>query len=121
MQELALRAALVHRGPRAFDACDALGAHGSKLASMHDGRLCEVCDTILLSSHLLRMFSVQSFLLFVFRVVLSDNFECSFAFVLYFPIILGARFASFVIQSLMQCRVSWAGRRCARAGASPLW
>ena len=35
-----------------------------------------------------------SLLLFVFRVVLSDNFECFFCFcVWYFPIILGALFA----------------------------
>ena len=33
-----------------------------------------------------------SFLLFVFRVVLSDNFECSFAFVWYFSVIVGAFF-----------------------------
>ena len=66
---LALRAALVHCRPRALDACDALGAHGSKPASMYDSRPCEVCDTILLSSQLLRMFSVQTTSVSVFLVV----------------------------------------------------
>ena len=42
---LALRAALVHCRPGAIDACDALGAHGSRPASMYDGRLCELCVT----------------------------------------------------------------------------
>ena len=36
---------------------------------MHDGYLCEVCDTMLLSSQLLRMFSVQTPSVTVFSVV----------------------------------------------------
>ena len=106
-------------------------------------RVTEVCDTILLSSQLLPMFSGKTF---VFRVVLSDNFECSFAFVEVFSdnfrcvcclcfssnlrcsvVLLNDDSALELgrcrthVEGRVRRRCARAGRRCARAGASPLW